>query len=173
MNLRLTKRAGKVRRAARASVSSPMRLLSTAFLSALVFAVAVFSTNPGYSIDLLTAGTEFWALAFRTRLSSLIWNSGMLGLGLTSLYSLGAGAALTNLGVQLRSTGSGLKNLASVLPGVTASGCASCGAGLLAFMGLGGVFSNLPLDGNLVRAGGVMLIAFAMSMSGDPEVCEV
>lgn len=99
---------------------------------------------------------------------------GALGLGLIIAYAVLTGIAITNVIAQLQmQTISGVRDLFSVIPGLLASGCASCGAGILGLLGFAGALAALPFNGNLLRLGGIGLLLYFLYRSGDPRACEV
>ena len=154
------------------SVSNKKRVAGTLAASAAVFLFTIFSSNPGYSLQMLTSGVEFWSVAFTTRFSSLLYNSGYAGVALTTIFSLLVGVTMTNTAVQLRMNRLDTNILGS-LPGFLAGGCASCGVGVLSLLGFGGVLASMPFAGNSLRLGGVLLLAGLITRTGNPDTCKI
>ena len=148
------------------------RALGTFIAGLLTFSLTVFSANPGYSVQMLSSGLEYWPIAFMTRFTGLLMNSGYAGAALTLIFSGLVGVTMTNTVVQLKMNQLNLNTLGA-LPGFLAGGCASCGVGILSLLGFGGVLASLPFQGNLLRLGGVLLLAALIIRTGNPDVCEL
>lgn len=162
----------KLMQGLKGSVSTKRRAAATALLSISAFLLTVFSASPQYSTQMLFAGTEYWQLAFITRFSGMYSTAGITGIILTAVFSVLAGVSITNTAVQLKMNQVSLDSLGA-LPGFMAAGCASCGVGLLSVLGLGGVLASMPLQGNLLRLGGVLLLLILIARTGDPENCRI
>jgi hypothetical protein len=150
--------------------SQPYRKLGlTALFSASLYCLMVLLSFPGYSFQMLSTNP----LLLFEAVSALTWNleasGGLLAVVLTAVYAAFGGVASTIL-VSNVSSGGAAGGLA---PGLAVSGCASCGTGVLGLVGLGGALGSLPFDGNLVRLGGIGLLAFFLARTGDPELCEL
>lgn len=154
------------------SVSNRKRALGTAVVSLSTFLLTIFSANPGYSIQMLSAGMQYWGIAFMTRFTGMIMNTGYTGLLLTAAFSVLVGVTMTNTVVQLRMNRINLNSLGA-LPGFLAGGCASCGVGVLSLLGFGGVLASMPFAGNSLRLGGVLLLAALIVRAGNPDLCEI
>ncbi len=148
------------------------RALGTLIAGSLTFSLTVFSANPGYSVQMLSSGLEYWPIAFMTRFTGLLMNSGYAGTVLTLIFSALVGVTLTNTVIQLRMNRVDLSSIGA-LPGFLAGGCASCGVGVLSLLGFGGVLASLPFHGNLLRLGGVVLLVALTIRTGNPETCEI
>lgn len=148
------------------------RSIGTFVVGLLTFSLTVFSANPGYSIQMLSSGLEYWPIAFMTRFTGLLMNSGYTGTVLTLIFSALVGVTLTNTVIQLRMNRVDLSSIGA-LPGFLAGGCASCGVGVLSLLGFGGVLASLPFQGNLLRFGGVLLLVALIIRTGNPETCEI
>ncbi len=148
------------------------RTLGTVFTGFAAFLFTVFSANPGYSIQMLSSGLEYWPIAFMTRFTGLLMNSNYTGAALTLIFSSLVGVTMTNTVVQLRMSKLNLNSLGA-LPGFLAGGCASCGVGILSLLGFGGVLASLPFQGNLLRLAGVLLLAALIIRTGNPDVCNL
>lgn len=151
---------------------TPYRALGTGLAGLMAFLIAVFSASPGYSLQMLAAGAQYWWLAFITRFSGMLATTGYTGVALTAVFAGLVGVTITNTVIGLRrdriSTGS-----IGAVPGFLAGGCASCGVGVLSVLGLGGVLASLPFEGNLLRLGGAVLLMVMIARTGDPETCKV
>lgn len=152
--------------------SSRKRGLNTSVIGLSAFFLTIFSANPGYSIQMISSGLQYWELAFITRLTGLLANTGYAGLVLTIMFSGLVGVTMTNTFVQLKANKVSMDALGA-LPGFLAGGCASCGVGVLTLLGLGGVLASMPFGGNLLRLGGVLLLTGLVINTGNPDTCKI
>ena len=154
------------------SVRNWKRGLGTFCAGFFTFSLTVLSGNPGYSVQMLSSGLEYWPVAFMTRFTGLLMNSGYTGAILTIVFSSLVGVTMTNTVVQLRMNKLSLDSLGAI-PGLLAGGCASCGVGILSLLGLGGVLASMPFQSNLLRLGGLILLIGLVLRTGNPDVCEL
>lgn len=155
-----------------ASVSSRKRALGTLLTGFTAFLLTIFSASPGYSMQMLSSGFQFWTIAFITRFTGVIMNTGYTGMLLTIIFSTLVGVTMTNTLIQLKMNRIDFSSLGAV-PGFLAGGCASCGVGVLSLLGFGGVLASLPFAGNSLRLGGVILLTVLIIRTGDPETCKI
>ncbi|MFB6100308.1 MAG: hypothetical protein ABEK16_03455 [Candidatus Nanohalobium sp.] len=155
-----------------ASVSTRRRAVATVFTGSVAFLLSIFSANPGYSMQMLSAGIRYWGIAFITRFTGVIMNTGYTGMFLTLIFSALVGVTMTNTLIQLRMNQVDFSSLGAV-PGFLAGGCASCGVGVLSLLGFGGVLASLPFAGNSLRLGGVLLLLVLIARNGDPRTCSI
>lgn len=156
----------------KASVSTEKRFSGTLISSAIAFTLSALGTNPGFSAQMLTSGLGNWPAAVYLRTLGIVTSTGITGLTLTVVFSLLAGVTITNTLIQLKMNKLSLDALGSV-PGFLASGCASCGVGVLGLLGLGGILAALPFNGVLIQLGAIILLLGLITVRGDPEVCRV
>jgi len=154
------------------SLRNRKRVLGTLMTGSLAFLLTVFSANPGYSVQMLSSGLEYWPIALMTRFTGLMMNSGYTGAALTLVFSGLVGVTMTNTVIQLKMNKISLDSLGA-LPGFLAGGCASCGVGVLSLLGFGGVLASLPFQGNLLRLGGVLLLLALVVRTGNPDTCSI
>lgn len=154
------------------AVSSRKRAAGTTAVSLSTFLLTIFSANPSYSIQMLSSGMQYWDIAFTTRFTGMVMNTGYTGLLLTAAFSLLVGVTMTNTVIQLRMNRVNLNSLGA-LPGFLAGGCASCGVGVLSLLGLGGVLASMPFAGNSLRLGGVLLLVVLIVRTGNPDACNI
>lgn len=156
----------------KAPFTSWKRTTGTVLASFIAFSVSILSTNPEYSIQMISSGLKYWPTAFQIRTLGLLTTTGLTGLFLTIIFSVLVGMTITNTLVQLRMSKLSTDTLGA-LPGFLAGGCASCGVGVLSVLGLSGVLASLPFHGNLLKLGGVMLLLVLITRTGNPETCSV
>ena len=161
-----------------AALSFPLttnrRALGAAALSVVTYVGLILSSFPGYSAQMLGADIGYINDAVLALTANTYATIGPFGLGLIVAYAVLTGVALTNVVTQLRMQDiSGVRDLLGVIPGLLASGCASCGAGVLGLLGFAGALAAMPFDGNLLRLGGIALLLFFLARSGDPRSCRV
>ncbi|AGB17488.1 hypothetical protein Halru_2918 [Halovivax ruber XH-70] len=138
------------------------------------YVLLVLASMPEYTLQMLGDGIHWFDTVIVDLTDTIYRTDGAVGLGIVVSYALLTGVAVVNAVAQLRLVGlGGLTDLTGVLPGLLASGCASCGAGLLGFLGFAGGLAVLPYDGALVRIGGLALLLFFLGRAGHPERCVV
>ncbi|MFC4408327.1 hypothetical protein [Haloarchaeobius iranensis] len=155
-------------------LTSDRRLLLAGGATGLTYLVLVLSTFPQFSLQLVSRDPTDIGYAVSTLTREVYLTTGWIGLALVVLYALLTGVALTHTAALYRQTrASGATSLATVLPGVLAAGCASCGAGVLGMLGFVGAMAALPFQGNLLRAAGILLLVGFLARTGDPRTCNV
>lgn len=138
------------------------------------YALLVVSTMPAFALQMLGDGLHWFEYVLVSLTETIYRTEGWTGLGSIVLYALLSGVAVVNAVAQLQTVGlSRLTDLSGVVPGLLASGCASCGAGLLGFLGFAGGLATLPYDGVALRVGGLALLLFFLGRAGHPERCAV
>lgn len=153
---------------------SGKRALLTVGGTVVVYAVLIASTYPRYSLQMLGAGPRYVDDVLVSLTETTYVSNGWFALALIVLYAILTGFAVTNAFAQIKLSGvTGARDLTGVLPGLLASGCASCGAGMLGFLGFAGVLAALPFHGNLLRVAGVCILLAFLARSGDPRTCTV
>ncbi|WP_276256161.1 hypothetical protein [Halomontanus rarus] len=136
------------------------------------YVLLILSTMPEFSLQMLGDGLHWFDYVVVSLTETIYRTDGWTGLGIIVFYALLSGIAVVNAVAQLRIVGvSSLADLSGVLPGLLASGCASCGAGLVGFLGFAGGLTLLPYDGALLRIGGLVLLLFFLGRAGHPERC--
>lgn len=160
------------------SLASPLasttRTIAFTGITVVTYVLLVLSSFPEYSIQLLAANPWYLDDAIVALTANTYATTGAVGLGLIVAYAVLTGVAVTNVVTQVRWAGrTGTGGLVSVLPGLVVSGCASCGAGVLGLLGFAGALAMFPFDGNLLRAGGVVLLCGFLARTGNPRYCRV
>lgn len=155
-------------------LTSTPRMLLAAGVAVATYVLLVLSTFPSYSAQMLAAGVGYLDDAVLALTANTYATIGTVGLALVVAYAVATGVALTTaLGRLQHGAGSGASGATSVLPGLLASGCASCGAGVLGLLGFAGALATLPFHGNLLRLGGLLLLVGYLARVGDPRRCAV
>ncbi|WP_409025359.1 hypothetical protein [Halalkalicoccus salilacus] len=136
------------------------------------YVLLILAAMPAFTLQMLSDDI-YWFDQVLVSLTEMLYRTdGWLGIAIIVLYALFTGVAVINAISQLWTLGfSGMTDLTGVLPGLLASGCASCGAGLLGFLGFTGGLAALPYDGTLLRIGGLALLVFFLGRAGHPEQC--
>jgi len=135
---------------------------------AVFYTVFAFNTSLLWNWEAFTTGN--WSQILSRGTSNLLIQ-GYLSFALTVIYSVVAGITLVSSLVALRSTGLE-KSVGGALPGFLVAGC-SCGVGLASLIGLAGFTAALPFNGELVKAGGIVLMFYALSELGRSGTCDV
>jgi|GEM_PF-6439929 hypothetical protein len=125
-----------VLRGVTAAAGTPVRVTSVLVASGVLFTAMLLSASPSFSLQMVSAGSRFWASALAIRFYGLVASSGYIGVLLTLAVAVLTGLVLTNTGVQLASRRLDASGLAA-LPGLLVGGCASCGVGCLVSWVLG------------------------------------
>lgn len=154
------------------AVSSSTRITGTLLGTFITFFLVIFSTRPVYSFQMLSSGLQHWPIAFITRISGIMMESGYTGLFLTLVFSLLVGITMTNTVIQLSRNRIDLSSLGA-LPGFLAGGCASCGLGVLSLLGFGGVLASMPFGGNIFRIAGISILVALIIRNGNPDTCKI
>jgi len=145
-------------------------------LSVSVFFYILVSTLsfPQYSIQLLGKNIFYLDNAVVTLSHNTFKSAGLTGIVLSFMYSMLAGIAVTGIVGTVRKKGlKETKDLSAVMPGLAAAGCASCGVGFLALVGLGGSLALLPFEGNLLRALAVVILLAVIAKNGSKDLCSI
>ncbi len=161
----------RVFRALKASTSNYYRIAGVLLFSIMIFLVFAFTTDIPWHLQTLESGFQYWDDAFLNGVAG-IYIGGSMTFLLTILYSVTGGFALTNMIVQLRYRGVATKGLGGLLPGFVATGCASCGVGVIGMLGISGAAAVFPLGGDLFKLGGILIMVYSLYEFGDPEICE-
>jgi len=161
-----------------AAFAYPLTTVRRTFAAGLAavgtYCLLALSTFPTYSMQLLGADMGYLDEAVVALTANIYQTTGALGLSLVVAYAVTTGVALTAAVGRARvADRTGVRGLSSVVPGLLASGCASCGAGILGLLGFAGALATLPFQGNLLRLAGLCLLLGYLSRLGDPRQCAV
>lgn len=137
--------------------------------SLMFYSLFAFNTNLPWNLEILRTGNWLQILDYGT--ASLL-ASGILGFSLTAFYSVVAGVTVVVTVVTLKTNGLELSGIGSTAPGFLAAGC-SCGLGIAGILGMAGVTSALPFQGNLIKLLGVSLMLYALAELGKSEKCDI
>lgn len=163
----------KTLRGLKAAFKNPWHGSATLIISGLFFILLALSTSINYSIQMFSAGTEYWLTAILFTIRGFYLNGGWTEVTLNIIYSLLVGIIITNTYAQYRSTGLEIGNLSGIAPGMLVAGCAGCGVGLLSLIGMAGIITSLPFQGTGLKIGGMLLLIFFIGRIGDPEICAI
>jgi hypothetical protein len=155
-------------------LTSTARSVACLGVAAVTYVVLVLSSFPAYTLQMLGASAGYLDEAVVALTANTYATIGPFGLLLIVAYAILTGVAITNVAARIRTQGvAGSGGLASAIPGLLASGCASCGAGVLGLLGVAGAMAALPFHGNLLRLGGLVLLLGYLARSGHPRRCRV
>lgn len=160
-----------------AAVSYPFETwrgtIGLVIVTVATYLLLILSAMPEFSLQMLGDGLHWIDYVLVSLTETIYRTDGPSAIAVIVLYALLTGVAVVNAVAQLRLVGpTGLTDLSGVLPGLLASGCANCGAGLLGVLGVAGGLAALPYDGTLLRVGGLALLLFFLGRAGHPERCE-
>ncbi|WP_232688792.1 hypothetical protein [Halobacterium zhouii] len=155
-------------------LTSVARTLAFVVTAAATYVLLVLSSFPAYSMQMVSADVWYLDDAVVALTANTYATIGAVGFALVVAYAIVTGVAVTNAVGRLRHVGvSGTGGLMSVAPGLLVSGCASCGAGVLGLLGFAGALATMPFHGNLLRAGGLLLLFVYLARAGDPSRCDI
>lgn len=163
----------KLSRGLKSAFDNRRRMVFTLVFSGLFFVLLALSTAINYSIQMFSAGIEYWIPAVAFTIRGIYLNGGLTDVSLNIIYSLLVGVIMTNTYIQFRATGLEVGNLSGIVPGMLVAGCAGCGVGLLSLVGLTGLVASLPFQGLGLKIGGMLLLAFFIGRIGNPEICAI
>lgn len=161
----------KIQEAIRASITGKPALITVSG-SFLAYTLLAYFSVPTYASQLLGRSWTYLPEVISTATVGMIDTTGMIGLLLTLIYSIITGVTITNAYLSIKTQSfSRILDVGAFLPGFLVAGCASCGVGLLTAIGFTGVLAALPFNGNLVKLGGIIVMAGLLNRSGNPQIC--
>ena len=149
------------------------KTFSTLSISGLFFILLALSTSINYSIQMFSAGFEYWLPAVQFTIRGFYLNGGWTEVILNIIYSATVGILITNTYTQFRASGLELGNLSGIAPGMLVAGCAGCGVGVLSLVGLTGIIASMPFQGLSLKLGGMALIIYFIGRIGNPKTCSI
>lgn len=155
----------------RASVKNRKRASASFAIGISIFIAMNLAARPIFSKQMLSS-----SLANLPETVSLIYlynSTNILQMTSTAVYAALAGPAIVLMALQLKHQGSGIGNIVGIAPGMLASGCAGCGAGLIGLLGLTGALALLPFNGLLITPAAIIMIVFFITKSGNPKTCNL
>lgn len=152
------------------------RGVAVVMISALTFLLFVLLVSPIYSYQMLTSDP----MSFGTVVSTMLADQTLHGynrIAITGLLAFLVGTVTVSTAISLitnyNSTGSVSTTLGSLI-GFASAGCASCGAGVLALMGVTGGASVLPYNGLEVQAFSILILLASMEYVGrQDKICKI
>lgn len=149
------------------------KTFSTVLISGLFFILLALSTAINYSLQMFSAGIEYWIPAIQFTIRGFYLNSGWTNVILNIIYSTLVGVTITNTYTQFKASGLNVGNLSGIAPGMLVAGCAGCGVGLLSLIGMTSLIAYMPFQGVGLKVAGMMLIVYFIGRIGNPKACTV
>lgn len=149
------------------------KTFSTLSISGLFFILLALFTSINYSIQMFSAGLEYWLPAIQFTIRGFYLNGGWTAIVLNIIYSVSVGIVITNTHTQFKSSGLKIGNLSGIAPGMLVAGCAGCGVGLLSLVGLSGIVAFLPFQGLGLKLAGIIVIFYFIARIGNPRTCSI
>lgn len=148
------------------------RVFAVLMIAAITIIGLIVAVAPRFVINTSLAG--YPVHAFDSTFTVMLQTQGKLSVALLLPYGILTGVGIVNMVGQIQMAGvRSLTNLGGLIPVLAVSGCASCGVGVLALIGLGGALATLPFHGFLVRLGGIGLFFIFLGLAGDPRDCRI
>lgn len=155
----------------KAAFSDRKRASLSLILTVIVFTAMNLFARPYFSHQMISS--NFLLLPEAVKLVFLYNSSNVFQMASTVTYALLAGPALVLMYLQFQSFGTGFQDLISIAPGILASGCTGCGAGIIGLLGLTGALTALPFNGLLITPAATIMMIYFITKSGNPEVCNL
>lgn len=159
---------------------SILRTVLALILAGVTFVVLMLASQPigvfSMIMDdpLIVFTTKYIENMFLISFEMTINTYGWTPIAMNVVYALLTGIALTNMVAQLRMLRVGsVSSIGGIIPGLFAAGCASCGPGMFALIGLTGAAGMIPFQGTVFRLAGIGLFLFFLGLSGDPRECRI
>lgn len=145
-------------------------------ISAFTFLLFILLVSPIYSYQMLSSDPTNLTTVISTMMADQMLH-GYTGIAMTGLLAFLVGTVTVSTGISLitnyNSTGSVSTTLGSLI-GFASAGCASCGAGVLALMGVTGGASILPYNGLEVQAFSILILLGSMEYVGrQDKICKI
>jgi hypothetical protein len=161
----------KFKRGMKAGYSTKRRAFASLTIAVSVFILMNLAARPIFAQQMLAY--EIYLLPETVRRIFLFNSSNELQMFFTLAYAFLTGPALVLMYFQFQTFGSSVKDLASIAPGILASGCVGCGAGVIGLLGLTGALAPLPFNGLLITPAATVMLVYFITKSGNPEVCNL
>ena len=162
-----------LRNGVKSAFENKKKVSGTLLISSSFFIFLALSTAINYSIQMFSAGLQYWIPAIQFTVSGFYLNGGWPEVILNITYSLLVGTVSTNTYTQFKNTGLNIGNLSGIAPGILVAGCAGCGVGLLSIIGLTSLVTILPFQGLSLKIVGILLITYFIAKIGNPKTCTI
>lgn len=165
-----------VRSALREAFGTPSKAAAVFITGGLTFLIFMLLVNPVYSYQMLSSDPTNLTVVLSTILANQTLH-GYSGLAVTGLLAFLVGTVTVTTAVSLKrnydSTGSFTTTFGSLV-GFASAGCASCGAGVLALMGVTGGAAVLPFNGREVQVLSILILIGSMEYTGRQDaICKI
>ena len=160
---------------------SVLRAVLALILAGLTFVVLILAAQPLGVLNAFTSDPTLLLDFNYLKMMFLINFNGIVSKSWTPIaidivYALLTGIALTNMVAQLRMLQVGsVSSVGGLVPGLFAAGCASCGPGLFALLGVTSAttIAFIPYQEMVLRFAGIGMFLFFLGYSGDPRECRI
>jgi hypothetical protein len=160
----------------REAFGTPQKAAAVLITGGLIFLIFMLLVNPVYSYQMLSSDPANLPLVVSTMLADQTLH-GYSGIAVTGLLALLVGTVTVTTFISLKrnydSTGSITTTFGSLI-GFVSAGCASCGAGVLALMGVTGGAAVLPFNGLEVQVMSILILIGSMEYTGRQDaICKI
>jgi hypothetical protein len=159
---------------------SVLRAILALILAGFTFVVLILAAQPLGVLNAFTSDPTLLLNFDYIKMMFLINFNGIVSkswtpVAINIVYALLTGIALTNMVAQLRILQVGsVSSIGGLIPGLFAAGCASCGPGLFALLGItGATIGFIPFQEIVLRFAGISMFLFFLGYSGDPRECRI
>ena len=165
-----------VRSSLREAFGTPKKAAAVLMAGSLTFLIFMLLVNPVYSYQMLSSDPSNLGLVISTMMADQTLH-GFSGIAVTGLLAFLVGTVTVTTVISLKrnydSTGSFTTTFGSLV-GFASAGCASCGAGVLALMGVTGGAAVLPFNGLEVQVLSVLILIGSMEYTGrQDKICKI
>ena len=155
---------------------TPKKSAAVFLTGGLTFLIFMLLVNPVYSYQMLSSDPMNLPIVLSTMMADQTVH-GYTGIAVTGLLALLVGIVTVTTAISLKrnynNTGSFTTTFGSLI-GFASAGCASCGAGVLALMGVTGGAAVLPFNGLEVQALSILILIGSMEYTGRQEgICKI
>lgn len=160
----------------REAFGTPKSAFSVLVVSVFTFLIFMLLVNPVYSYQMLSSNPSYLPTVISTMMADQTLH-GFSGISVTVLLAFLVGTVTVTTAKSLlrnySSTGSVSTTFGSLV-GFASAGCASCGAGVLALMGVTGGAAVLPFNGLEVQVLSILILIGSMEYTGrQPAICKI
>ena len=155
------------------ATETPTHLFVAGIATVSTFTFTVIASYPIFAVNTLTADPTQVGQLIVISTTELYQMNHIITIPLIILYSLITGIATSNILTDIRTQTHAYTSLTGVIPGILATGCAGCGTGILALIGVTGGVATLPWGGNFIRITGILFFSVYLTQHTPKNTCSI